>query len=210
MNGGFLVDIARPEGTAKVGNLAEKLRQVLGEEAVVSRPSIKGELRLIGLDDWTTADEARYVLADIGRCNPEDVKTGPIRKMLNGLGTVWAQCSIAAALQITKIGKIKIGWTVARLELLKARPLQCYRCWEFGHVRSGCKVDKNRNGTCYRCGCDGHNTRDCIARPSCAICTEKGRNGQHRMGSAVCLAANQKKRQSQTGRRTKDTTGNGS
>lgn len=109
VNGGLLVEIAGPEGATKAKNLAGKLKQVLGEQAMITRPTIKGELRLTDLDDSTTEDEARCVLADIGGCSLEEVRTGPIRMMRNGLGSIWAQCPLAATLKISSLKKIKIG-----------------------------------------------------------------------------------------------------
>lgn len=209
VNGGFLVEIAGPEGATKAESLAGKLKQVLRDQAVVARPSVKGELRLIGLDDSSTEEEAKCVLANIGGCDPEEVKTGPIRKMRNGLETIWAQCSLAATLQIISLGKIRIGCTVARVELLRARPLQCYKCWEYSHVRSGCKTEIDRSNMCYRYGSNGHNARSCSEKPSCTICMEKGLSRQHRMGSLACTLVNHKSKQTQPGRRNRATENNG-
>lgn len=201
VNGGYLVEIMGPECTSMAESLADKLKSVLGKKAVVARPTIKGELRLIGLTDSTTMEEVRCVLADIG-CNPEEVKTGPIREMSNGLGAIWAKCPFTAALKVTSLNKIRIGWTVARVEPLRVRPLQCYKCWKYGHVRNGCKSDKDRSNACNKCGSEGHSARDCSARPFCAVYTEKDRNGQHRLGSTACTAVNYRMRQPQPGRRT--------
>lgn len=76
---------------------------------MVTRPTVKGEIRLIGLNDSTTEEEIRCVIAETGGCMQEEVKTGPIRKLRNGLGTIWAQCPLKASLQISSHGKIKIG-----------------------------------------------------------------------------------------------------
>jgi hypothetical protein len=46
------------------------------------------------------------------------------------LGTAWVQCPVEAALAISRIGKIQIGWVKARAEVLQDRPLQCFRCLE--------------------------------------------------------------------------------
>lgn len=66
---------------------------------------------------------------DMGECTASEVKVGPIRKMTNGLGVVWAQCPLAAAIKASATGKLKIGWSVAKIQLLQARPTQCYRLW---------------------------------------------------------------------------------
>lgn len=41
--------------------------------------------------------------------------------------------------------KIKIGWTIVGVTLLKARPLQCFRCWHYGHVKDRCRSQIDRS-----------------------------------------------------------------
>ncbi|XP_032690656.1 uncharacterized protein LOC116853630 [Odontomachus brunneus] len=188
VNGGVLIEIGGTEGPAKAESLASRLSEVLGPGATVVRPTIKDDLRIVGLDDSVTTDEVRCVLADAGECTPEQIRTGPIRTLSNGLGTVWVQCLLAAAIRLTTAGKIKIGWTVAKVEALKARPLQCYRCWEFGHVKHGCKSAEDRTKLCYRCGQEGHGARSCTASPRCVVCVKHGRDGNHRLGTSQCQA----------------------
>lgn len=61
------------------------------------------------------------VVAAAGGCGVNDVKVGTIRLMSNGLFMVWAQCPLGAAMKASQPGKIRIGWTIAKIELLKAR-----------------------------------------------------------------------------------------
>lgn len=147
---------------------------------------IKGELRIVGMDDSITAQEVVEVIAMEGGCLPEDVKVGPIRPMRNGLYTVWIQCPLAAAIRASTGNKIRIGWTIARIELLKARPIQCYRCWEQGHLMSSCKSAIDRSGMCYRCGKTGHFVRSCTSEFNCATCSSQGKDSKHRVGSNLC------------------------
>lgn len=95
---------------------------------IVARPSVKGELRIIGLDDTVSFEEVASVVADLGSCLCADVKVGSIRLMANGLGSVWVQCPFGAANKVSAMRKIRIGWTTARVEMLAARLLQCFRC----------------------------------------------------------------------------------
>lgn len=106
--------------------------------------------------------------------------------MTNGLCTVWTHCLLAAAIQIASEGKIRIGWTVARVEFLKARPTQCYRCWQYGHVRNTCTVKKDHSNACFNCGNQGHAMKDCRAKPYCVLCEGKGRNPEHRLDTNLC------------------------
>lgn len=105
----------------------------------------------------------------------------------NGLGNIWTKCPLSAANEIMKTGKIKIGWTIARAEILTPRPLQCYKCWEFGHVKYSCTSKIDRSQQCYTCGSTTHRAQACsITSPKCVICEEKGLNNKHRIGSAMC------------------------
>lgn len=98
INGGRIIEIPGLDAAKKADELAARLRSVLGAEVVVARPSVKGEIRIIGLDDTVSADEVISVVADLGGCANVDIKIGAIRLMANGLGTVWVQCPLAAAI----------------------------------------------------------------------------------------------------------------
>lgn len=186
VNGGRLIEIPGPDGQKKADELASKLREVLSDVATISRPVVRGEMRLVGLDDFVTIAEVKAVITREGVCEEEEVKPGPIRPIFNGLGSVWLQCPPAAAVRITNIGKLRIDWTMARAELLKARPVQCFHCWKFGHVRFACRKPTDRTGRCFRCGETGHKAQTCSAPPRCVICAEANLECDHRLGSIRC------------------------
>lgn len=94
------------------------------------------EMRIIGIDDSISKEEVKDTIADIGECQEESIKVGEIKRMTNGLGIIWISCPIQAANRIAAIGRIRMGWTTVRAEMLDKRPIQCYRCWEFEHVRA--------------------------------------------------------------------------
>lgn len=160
-NGSVLIEVAGDNKDDKADLLADKLKEALTDKAIVSRPIAKGELRLWGLDDSVCPDEVACGIADLGGCLPTDVSVGSIVRMNNGLGSVWIRCPLAAAVKVVSSGKVRIGWTTARIELLQSRPMQCFRCWNFGHMRNTCKAEKDRSTACFRCGVDGHSARQC-------------------------------------------------
>ncbi|EFN87787.1 hypothetical protein EAI_12778, partial [Harpegnathos saltator] len=160
-NGGRLLEISGPEGTAKADSLATQLRLVLGEEAMVSRPTARGQLRLFGLDDSVTLEEVKEVISEGGGCPVSEVRIGHIRRTAKGIGSVWVQCPLAAAMKLAGFGRVKVGWVSARVKLLKAKPVQCYKCWQFGHVRDACRATVERSQACYNCGRPGHVAREC-------------------------------------------------
>ncbi|KMQ84329.1 gag polyprotein [Lasius niger] len=114
--------------------------------------------------------------------------------MRNGLGTVWARCPLAAATTIAARKKVNIGWTVVRVELLQARPIQCFKCWGFGHVRFACTSSVDRSRSCFNCGKEGHSLRDCQLPSYCVVCAAEGKGSNHRLGSTLCEANRKPKR----------------
>ncbi|KMQ91114.1 gag-pol polyprotein [Lasius niger] len=77
--------------------------------------------------------------------------------MANGLHTVWVQCPLNAAIKIANYGRVRIGWTSARLDLLGPRPTQCFKCWRFGHLKHARRSKEDFSKLCFRCG-DGEHT----------------------------------------------------
>lgn len=101
---------------------------MLGDVVMISRPTIRDEVRLIGIDDSTTSAELACKVAKEGECCYENVTVGPIRPMWNGLGIAWARCPLKAAIKVAAMSKLRVGWTTVKVELLKVRPIQCFRC----------------------------------------------------------------------------------
>lgn len=188
-NGSLLIEVLSPNGAEKAMELRDKLHKVLENEARVTRPVIKGELRLIGLHDASSPDEVMDVIFKYGNCIKEDIKTGPIRPMRNGLHTVWVQCPLNAAIKIANHKKISVCWTQMGVELLNNRSVQCFKCWKFGHLRHACPSKEDFGGSCFRCGGVGHAARNCSASPACMACKFNGRIFNHRLSSNLCPAA---------------------
>ncbi|KMQ92347.1 gag-pol polyprotein [Lasius niger] len=187
-NGGMLIEVIGPDSARKAMALKDKLSVVLKDEAQITRPVVRGEFRLIGLDASTSAAEVKDVVISYGGCLEEDIKVGIIRPMANGLFTAWVQCPLGAAMKIANNGRVNIGWTSARVDLLGAMPTQCFRCWQFGHLRHTCQSKDDFSGLCFRCGGSGHAARHCDAPPNCKLCSMAGRAANHRLGSNLCPA----------------------
>lgn len=107
------------------------------------------------------------------------------------MGITWARCPLNAAVKVATMGKLRIGWTNVKVELLKARPIQCFRCWGTGHVRSQCRSGEDMSNRCLRYGSEGHIARACdVNEPKCMVCSAQGLNSTHRMGGNACSLRN--------------------
>lgn len=195
VTGAQIFEVGGPDHHRKADALADSLRKITeGREGVrVSRPSPTAELRIRDLTDATVEEDIVRAVASAGHCSPEQVRVGPIRSTGRGMGTAWVRCPLAVANQIATARRLKIGWTMVRVEALETRPLQCFKCLGKGHVRAQCPGTEDRSTACYRCGCPGHLARDCARPVTCPVCLDLGRPAAHRAGSRACNAPKQKK-----------------
>lgn len=184
--GNILIEIPGNSKNEEADRLATELHKVLDGEALIARPIIRGELRLFGLDDSISKEEVSETISTHGKCKIEEVLIGDIKPMRNGLGMVWLRCPLTAAITLSKMGKIRIGWSMIKIELLNAREKQCFRCWKFGHLKYNCQTSIDRSRCCYRCGMEGHQVKVCTQNAQCVICKELKKESNHRMGSLIC------------------------
>ncbi|KZC14282.1 hypothetical protein WN55_06679 [Dufourea novaeangliae] len=185
--GASILEVPGPERAARADALARHLEEVFhGTDVRVSRPVKTAEVRLTGLDESVTAEAVAGAVAAAGGCTAAEVRVGVVRRNRSGLGGVWAKCPVAVARRLTAAGRLLVGWSSARVEVLAARPLRCFRCLEEGHVRRGCPCDADRGGRCYSCGGSGHVARECTEAPKCPVCTDLGRPAGHRLGGRGC------------------------
>ncbi|EFN67291.1 hypothetical protein EAG_00382, partial [Camponotus floridanus] len=118
LNGATIIEISGPECNEKAQQLASKLQEVLKEDkAAITTPMIRGNLRLTGLDESIGKDEIGWAIEEEGGCDNKDTRIGEIRKTRRGMGVVWVQCPLKAAIEIAKKKKIKVGWTIVGVTL---------------------------------------------------------------------------------------------
>ncbi|XP_037302576.1 serine/arginine repetitive matrix protein 1-like [Manduca sexta] len=174
-NGAMLYEVPGAESEQKADALAARLRECFAtEDVIVSRPTKCSELRISGLDFAATSETVQAALCNAGECAAESIKVGQIRPDRSGMGAVWAKVPTRAAKKI-KAARVKIGWVVARVTVLEARPMRCYRCLEQGHVRNVC--DCPQTTADYAIAAESRDTRPGSAKtPNCTLCAAKGAN----------------------------------
>ncbi|XP_067208762.1 uncharacterized protein [Linepithema humile] len=187
-NGGVLIEIPGADADLKADLLYNKLRELFFNVRGVSlrRPVKRSQLRLTGIDDSVTIGEVKEAISKIGSCDVVNITCSALRHMRGGLGVIFLQCPIAAAVKVLEKGKISIGWSTIGVEALKSRPMQCFRCLAVGHTIQRCPSVVVRRFDCYKCGQVDHKAQDCKNKIVCPVCLERGLNADHMVGSAVC------------------------
>ncbi|XP_049880311.1 uncharacterized protein LOC126376807 [Pectinophora gossypiella] len=132
--GGLILQVPGPDSAKKADELAARLRSTLADMDVhILRPVKTGEIRVADFDESVTPADIASAIADQGGCSQDDVKVGEIRLSSRKMGTAWVRCPLAAIRKLANTARLKVGWASARVQVLTARPLQCYKCLEMGH-----------------------------------------------------------------------------
>jgi len=176
VSGGVLLEVLDLDVTPdRVDALAGAIGSILSGHAGVVRPVRKAEFRLKGFDPSTTAEELREAVAKAGGCSVSTVSVSDIKRLNSGHRVAWVSCpaTVARLLSVDKF--LKVGWSTASMDLVHVKKIQCYRCWQFGHVRGVCKGATDRTGHCYRCGEAGHMAEKCTNNITCVLCNTMAR-----------------------------------
>lgn len=182
------MEIPGPEGSQLADQLAGKLRAVFGENVKISRPMKFGEARLSGFDLSVGVEELTDLVSTEGKCSRSEIRLGPIRSSLRGIQSVWVRCPLAAMVKMAETKYYEISWSTVRVDLLRTRPAQCFKCWHYGHVRGQSSID--RSGNCFGCGSVEHKLGSCGVAALCVVCRDNGYKCSHRLGSATCESLN--------------------
>ncbi|XP_070515880.1 uncharacterized protein [Cardiocondyla obscurior] len=191
ITGSIIYEIKGDNHNEKAKVLAKELSTALAsvQQVRIACPQKTADIRIRDLDDYTRKDDViNAVLTSFETCRQEDLKLGEIRRSYNGLYTTVLKCPVAVANQLIEKKRIQIGWVSARIEALPARPLQCFRCLQKGHVRENCNSPIDRSNSCFRCGETNHTAVTCKNLPKCLICEELKKPFRHKMGGPACNA----------------------
>lgn len=76
--------------------------------ARVSRPSRMGEVRFVSFNKSVLLEIYR-TLAACGRCEPNEIRLGPIRWGPRERGATWARLPLTAAIAVAKKERVALG-----------------------------------------------------------------------------------------------------
>lgn len=123
------------------------------------------------------------------------MRVGEVKKDHSGMRSALVRCPVVGAKRLTAAGaRLLVGWSSAKIVVLPPRPLQCYRCFEIGHVVQTCTSEADRSSCCLRCGRPGHKAGQCVDAPRCVLCEALGKPAGHRVGNKACTASRPNKR----------------
>lgn len=149
----------------------------------ISRPMKKADLRVSGLDESATVEDVRAAVVGMTGCRASNIRCGQVQSSPTGVGSLWLQCPVEAAVKIAKEGRLRVGWAEASVEMLRTRPQRCYRCPEVGHLGAWCTSAVDRAFRCYRCDTPGHKAGGCrVEVLRCPLCADTGRPHEHVLG----------------------------
>lgn len=193
--GSKIIEIPGPQGAERADSLASKLQEAVGDLVTVARPIKKVDIRIIDIDDTVSKEDVVKAVADRGGCESTHIRAGDIHYYGRGMGALHMSLPAVAAKTLVEEGRLKVGWSVTRIQALEARPLRCFKCMGVGHTQPLCPSTTDRRANCYKCGEIGHKAAVCVVlKPRCAICSEAGKPADHIMGSVVCKPPSTKPR----------------
>ncbi|XP_044597531.1 uncharacterized protein LOC123274106 [Cotesia glomerata] len=140
---------------------------ILQDDAKVVCKGPQETIEIRDIDEETTKEEIQAALKEeVGKDHEIPLEGIKIRKAFRGTQTAAVTLPMTIARKLVEgTGKIHVGWVNCRIKAT-TRPIQCFKCWHFGHVGPQCKSQVDRSKLCIRCGQEGHRIADCKILPS--------------------------------------------
>lgn len=169
--------------------LQKAITDVFQKEAEVICRGPQESIEIRDIDDDTTKENIPTALkTETGDTCEIPLEAIKIRKTYRGTQTATVTLPAAAAQQLLEgNGKIRIGWVNCRMTATK-RPIQCFKCWHFGHFGSQSKSKIDRSKHYIRCGREGHKIAECKNLAKCVLCADdqSAQDAAHHAGTYRC------------------------
>lgn len=166
-----------------IGNMHSAIAKAVGSEAICTVRMDTTRIEILDPDEETTDEEILSAIeTKVG--TPSEARI--LKKWKTTRGTLSACISVSSQLAaILLSSKLRIGYVNCRVRAV-VEVKKCFRCQEYGHIRSEC-TGPERNNQCWKCGEDGHKSSDCAKPPKCWLCSDETSN-DHPSGSFRCPA----------------------
>lgn len=188
MTGDMLITLSR-KSADKGQALQRTITGILQDDAKVVCKGPQETIEIRDIDEDTTKEEIQAALKEeVGKDHDIPLEGIKIRKAFRGTQTAAVTLPMTIARKLVEgTGKIHVGWVNCRIKET-TRPIQCFKCWHFGHVGPQCKSQVDRSKLCIRCGQEGHRIADCKNSAKCAICAEQqgAKDVAHHAGTYRC------------------------
>jgi len=154
--GAILMEVNGKEAADK---LASHLRETIGQRAKVNRSRRMTPVLIINIPDWVDDDKVKNAVA---AADPSlEIAGISIRENAGGGKVAKLMVDMEAALKLSALKGISIGWNLCRVKLLEAKAPTCYKCQARGHVAVACQAAEAQPIKCYRCQGTGHLAAAC-------------------------------------------------
>lgn len=152
----------------------------------------KPEIVIFGIESDLSSEE---ILAGL-RSQNEDLKESSLELLKRFDGNRGANAIVSvdedSYKKLSGKRKLNVGWCALDFRP-NTKPLQCYKCWKFGHNKKVCR-SKPR---CGSCGAADHERAGCKSTPKCPSCATLNARGRkvplptnHMAGSRHCPVYN--------------------
>lgn len=109
----------------------QTLKNILGtyKNVRIHRPKQMAEVMA---DELVTKDEVAVKITKEDGCLVDDA--GPIKMIPRGIRIIWIKCPLVAN-KLADNGRLRIGWSNAKVNVLPNRRLQCFKCLKIGYIK---------------------------------------------------------------------------